>query len=130
MDVKVTASGGQGSGLDWDIDGKKPHESSIKFEKDTGPHEVKFKLKDSSGRDLRFDPAGPIWSHKHETDCPPHGAESDQIEIVKCTDKELTITNKNSGDACTLHYQLNFVDGRGGAEPVDPVFKNGGGGTI
>ena len=130
MDVKVTASGQSGGGIDWDIDGKKPHESKIHFAPGTGPHTVKFKLQDSSGRDLRFDPSNPIWDHVSETECPANGAKSGQIEVVNCQDKMLTIRNRNSGDPCTLHYQLNFVDGGGSAEPVDPIFHNGGGGFI
>jgi hypothetical protein len=130
MDVKVTANGEAGAGIDWDIDGKKPHESKIHFGKGTGAHTVKFKLHDASGRDLRFDTANPIWDHVSETDCPPKGAKSGQIEVVDCDDRRLTIRNKNSGNACTLHYQLNFVDGGGSAEPVDPIFHNGGGGFI
>jgi len=128
MDVKVTANGSGGSGIDWDIDGKKPKESKMHFAKGTGPHTIKFKLHDSSGRNLKFDPSQPIWDHVSETDCPPSGSKSGQIEVVECGDKMLTITNANSGDECTLHYQLNFVDESGSAEPVDPIFHNGGGG--
>ena len=128
MDVKVTAKGIDGAEIDWDIDGKKPHESKIHFKEGTGPHTVKFKLHDASGRNLRFDPANPIWDHVSETDCPPDGSKSGQLKVVKCDDQMLTITNKNSGDAHTLHYQLNFVDDGGVAEPVDPIFHNGGGG--
>ena len=130
MDVKVTASGSGEAGIDWDIDGKKPHESKIHFKHGTGPHRVKFKLHDSSGRNLRFDASNPICDHISETECPPQGSKSGQIEVVRCDDRMLTITNKNSGDECILHYQLNFVDDGGSPEPLDPIFHNGGGGLI
>jgi hypothetical protein len=129
MDIKVTANGPGANGIDWDIDGKKPHESKIDFDKGSGPHKIKFRLDDRTSRDLRFDAANPIWDHKSEAECPPAGSNSDQIEIIDCTDTQLTVVNKNSGEACTLHYQLNFRDGVGSAEPVDPIFKNGGGGS-
>jgi hypothetical protein len=129
MDLKVTATGRESGSIDWDIDGKKPHESKIDFEKGTGPHTVKFKLNDHTGRNLRFDLDAPIWDHKSETGCPPAGSSSDQIEVVDCIDNQLTAINKNSGQACTLHYQLNFVDDYGSAQRVDPIFKNGGGGS-
>jgi len=127
MDVKVTANGNAAGGIDWDLDGKKPHQSQIDFPKGTGARDVAFKLFDRTGRNLRFDSAAPIWDHVHDTDCPPSGAASGQIDIVDCSDKQLSVNNKNSA-ACTLHYQLNFVDGNGQAEAVDPMFKNGGGG--
>ena len=127
MDVKVTANEGGGAGVDWDLDGKKPHESRIDFEKGSGPHTVKFKLFDRTGRNLRFDAAKPIWDHVSDTECPSPGSASGQIDVLDCSDRELTVSNKNSA-ACTLHYQLNFVDGAGAAQEVDPMFKNGGGG--
>jgi hypothetical protein len=129
MDVKVTANGLGADGIDWDIDGKKPHESRVDFEKGSGPHRIKFKLHDRTNRNLRFDASNPIWDHKSEAGCPAAGSNSDQIEIVDCNDNQLTILNRNSGEACTLHYQLNFRGEDGSAEPVDPIFKNGGGGS-
>lgn len=131
MDVKVTATGGSTGPIDWDIDGKKPKQSSIFFPEGSGAHTVKFKLKDDTGRDLRFDTSQPFWAHVNEAgECPPPGSASGQTEVVQCTDKELTVMNRNSGAACTIPYQLNFVDRSGKAEGVDPDFKNGGGGGI
>lgn len=128
MDIKVTASGGASGPIDWDIDGKKPHKASHEFKEKTGPHEIKFKLGDKTGRGLKFDAQQPIWDEKNTTGCPASQSNSDQIEVQSCSDRELTISNANSGDPCTIHYQLNFVDSEGRPEVVDPEFKNGGGG--
>lgn len=130
MDVKVTATEGS-SGIEWDIDGKKPHKSVIEFKQGTGPHTVQFKLKDKTERKLRFDDADPFWSHETTSGgCPANGVQSGQTGVVQCSGDKLTITNANSGDPCSIHYQLNFVDGAGKPIPVDPEFKNGGGGRI
>jgi hypothetical protein len=129
MDVKVTATASGTGPIEWEIDGKKPHKSQLEFPPRSGPHKVKFKLHDSTGRDLRFDSADPFWAHIDETgQCPQSGAANPQTGVHSCSDRELTIANKNSGDPCTIHYQLNFVDGQGNAVGVDPIFKNGGGG--
>jgi len=130
MDVTVTALAGSTGPIDWKIDGKKAKDSSIFFAKGSGPQTVKFKLDDTTGRDLRFDSSSPFWAHINEAgQCPPEGAMNNQTDVVKCTDKELTISNANSGNPCTIRYQLNFVDGSGNREPVDPDFKNGGTGS-
>ena len=130
MDVKVTASGGSSGPIDWEIDGKKAKDSSIFFEKGSGPHTVKFKLDDKTGRDLRFDDGSPFWAHINEAgECPPKDATNSQTGVVKCTDKELTVSNANSGNPCTIRSQLNFVDGAGNPQSVDPDFKNGGTGN-
>lgn len=127
MDIKVNANELADGSIDWGIGGKKPHQSSIRFEKDSGSHKIDFKFVDHTGRRLKFDCSGPIWSHKSETDCPPAGAKSDQIRVLECSAKKLTIRNENCGDPCTIHYQLNFVDADEQQEEIDPEFKNGGG---
>jgi hypothetical protein len=131
MDVKVTAKASGSGPIEWDIDGKKPHKSEIAFAARTGPHKVKFKLHDKTGRDLRFDDGDPFWAHINEFgQCPPSGATSAQTGVHSCSERQLTVTNENSGDPCTIHYQLNFVDGEGNKVEVDPIFKNGGGGFV
>lgn len=131
MDVKVSAKRADGGSIEWDIDGKKPKQSVLEFKEGTGGHTINFKLQDSTGRHLRFDKGDPFWAHVSEGDeCPPRGASADQTRVVSCTDKELTVSNANSGDACTIHYQLNFVDEASRPEPVDPMIKNGGGGGV
>lgn len=127
MNIKVTATGACSGPIDWDIDGKKPKDAAKEFAKNTGPHTVKFRLDDKTGRNLRFDCRSPFWDHIDDAGkCPPPGSHSDQTEVISCSEKELTVINKNSGDPCTVHYQLNFVDAAGTAEPLDPEFKNGG----
>ena len=129
MDVKVSARRGDGDSIDWDIDGKKPKKSVLEFAQGSGSHTISFKLHDSTGRHLRFDTQDPFWAHVSEVElCPAKGSSADQTKVVSCTDKELTVSNANSGDACTIHYQLNFVDQQSRAVPVDPMIKNGGGG--
>ena len=130
MDIKVNASGGSCGPIEWDIDGKKPQQSRHEFKEQTGPHQVKFKLKDQTGRGLKFDSSQPIWNEKNSGGCPTGPSQSDQIRVLSCSEKELTIVNANSGDPCTIHYQLNFVDCDGQPEGVDPEFKNGGGGRL
>jgi hypothetical protein len=130
MDVKITATEGPG-GVEWDIDGKKPKKSVIEFKEGTGPHTIDFKLQDKTRRNLRFDTKDPFWSHETTTgDCPSGGAMSGQTGVVDCSDNRLTVTNANSGDPCSILYQLNFIDGEATPIPVDPEFKNGGAGRI
>ena len=128
MDVKVSAKGARTGPIDWDIDGKKPHKSVLDFKKGAGPLTISFKLHDSTGRKLRFDRESPIWAHASDAyACPPRGASSDELQVVSCDDRNLTVTNANS-KAGTIHYQLNFVDEEEKFEPVDPMIRNGGGG--
>ena len=128
MHVKISAKQGDCGSVDWDIDGKKPKKSVLDFAPGSGAHTITFKLHDSTGRKLRFDTADPFWAHVSQADhCPAEGATTTQTAVVSCTDKELCVSNSNS-DACTISYQLNFVDERLQAEPLDPMIKNGGGG--
>jgi hypothetical protein len=124
--IRVEAGVGDGGLIDWEIDGKKPKESKIDFEKGSGPVTVEFKLQDRTDRELHFNTANPIWVHENELgQCPPDGATDNQIAVQTCDDKTLTLINKNE-KASTLRYQLNFVDKANQSEPCDPEFKNGG----
>jgi len=127
MDIKITATGGATGPIAWDLDGKKPQQCSHEFKPKSGPHEVTFKLNDNTGRDLRFNCRHPFSEHKDVAGCPPDHSASDQIQVISCSTKELTISNANSGPACTIHYKLNFVDKQQTTEEIDPEFKNGGG---
>ena len=126
MDVKVKATL-VADNVEWTIDGKKPKQSVLTVAPKSGAVKMDFKLNDHSGRDLRFDTSDPIWILETEQDmCPGPGSTSDQISVAECDNKRLSIVNANSGAARTLHYQLNFVDGDGAPEVVDPIIKNGG----
>lgn len=128
MHIKITANTLTDGTLDWDMDGKKPHQCSHEFKPKSGSHDVTFKLDDDTGRDLRFDCRHPFSEHKTETRaCPPDGSKSDQIEVIACSPNELTVSNANSGDACTIQYKLSFLDKKRDAVEIDPEFKNGGG---
>ena len=131
MDVKVTASAGSGGAIEWDINGKKPKNSELDFPRNSGPDTIKFTLFDRSGKNLRFDCNGPFWAHADDTQaCPPEHSQCDQTNVIECTGKHLNVRNENSGEPCTIHYQLNFVDGSGNSVPVDPMIKNGGTGSV
>lgn len=125
--VKVEARTGEKGLIDWKIGGQKAKHSKIFFQKGDEDVVVKFKLKDETDRNLRFDQKSPIWIHENEAgQCPPKGATDKQIEVVSCDDKTLTLLNKNARE-CTLRYQLNFFDQANQGETCDPEFKNGGG---
>ncbi len=126
MDVKVRAEIVNGA-VEWTIDGKKPHHSVIELQNKSGKHGLDFHLIDETRRGFGFVTADPIWVHVNEAgQCPPQGIATDQISVTSCQPKKLSIDDKNSGDPCTLHYQLNFVDSEGNGSAVDPAIKNGG----
>lgn len=129
IEVKAVADGGS---IDWEVDGKKPHESKVKFERDSGGHEIRFDLdRDQTlrRRGLRFNTTNPIFVHDKVTSCPTSGLD-EQIEVRDCTYERLTIYDKNDGEAKTLRYQLNFVEDNGAASVCDPIIENGGGTRI
>lgn len=128
MDVKVRAELVDGQ-LEWTIDGNKPQKSVITLPWQTGPHTLHFHIDDNTESGLSFaDDA--IWVHENENgECPGGGIQTDQISVVSVKPSKLTISNANNGAPRTLHYQLNIVDRKGTACPVDPAIKNGGGTT-
>jgi hypothetical protein len=126
VNVNVTAKGSDGP-VDWEIDGKKAANSTIEFKPKTGPQVIHFMLDDQTGRDLRFDQSDSFWADKNlAAGCPSAGASCDQTTVLSCNDKQLVVRNENSGEPCTVHYQLNFVDAQGNREGADPIIKNGG----
>lgn len=125
MNVKVKAEPA-GGGIEWTIDGKKPKDSVHSFGHKTGAQTLNFHLDDRTGLGLKFD-EDPIWVHESDGhQCPPAGIDTDQLKVSSVAPGKLSIHNRNDGPARTLHYQLNFVDGSGAAQRVDPVIKNGG----
>lgn len=125
VEVKAIANGGS---IDWEIDGKKPHESKMKFEADSGGHEIQFDLDRDRAlkqRGLRFDRQNPIFVHDKVTSCPTSGVD-EQIEVRDCSDEKLTIYDKNNGEKKTLRYQLNFIENDGARPVCDPIIENGG----
>lgn len=131
MNVVVTAKAGANGDVDWAIDGKHPKESSLEFPPKTGPHTIVFHLDDQTGRNLRFHDSSPFSAEKNNGgNCPSKGAQCDQTRVQPGGEKTLVVMNANSGDPCTINYQLTFVDGTGKSEDVDPEIKNGGGSLI
>lgn len=129
VEVKAKVDGGS---IDWEIGGKKPHESKIKFDPDSGAHDIRFDLDRDHAlkeRGLRFNCANPIFVHDKITSCPNSGLD-EQIEVLDCSYEKLTVSDKNSGEAKTLRYQLNFVEKDGRVWVCDPIIENGGGTRI
>lgn len=127
--VKVRASMVGGS-IDWEVDGKKAKEAKLKLAKDSGAHELDFRLDDDTSLGLRFDTEDPIWVGENCPCPPPRGINSGQIRVTDCTGKTLTTLNENSGHAREIRYQLNFIATDGRREMCDPIIENGGGTRI
>ena len=83
MDVTVTAFAGSTGPIDWKIDGKKAKDSSIFFAKGSGPQTVKFKLDDTTGRDLRFDSSSPFWVSKKNLSRPCSSVKASIIQASR-----------------------------------------------
>jgi hypothetical protein len=130
VDIKVKAETINGA-VEWTIDGKKPKASVIELPHKSGRHTLDFKIEDRTGLGFRFDDSDPIWAHENEDGkCPAQGIHTTQVKVVSCKPQKLSVTDDNSGDPCTLQYQLNVVDAGGLACPIDPIIKNGGGTTF
>jgi hypothetical protein len=128
MDVKVKAEKSGDGSIAWTIDGKRPKDSVIDVGKKSPPTELDFKLTDKAKAGLRFDCARPFDVDENANgDCPPDGIHTREIAVLECSRHKLKILDRNINE-CTLHYQLNFVDGAGKQHVVDPEIRNGGGG--
>ena len=96
-------------------------------------YDVTIKLTDNTSpkRGIVFNPASPLYVQEGGS-CPPQpvlgSSEIPPNSVVPAGDS-LQFTNLNQKD-CTLIYQLNFVDSKGRTvdPPLDPEFKNTGGG--
>ena len=125
--IKIKATRDSAGGVEFDVDGFKPHKARLELDKDSGKHEIEFELHDHSDRGLRFDTDDPIWVDE-DCPCPPaKGLNSDQVELGDCADQSLKLVNGNWGRERELRYQLNFVAKDGSKSNCDPVIKNGGG---
>lgn len=126
MDVKLLLEQVAGK-VECTIDGKKPNDSVIDLPNKSGKHTLDFQLDDRTDLGFRFDDRGPIWAHQNDLGvCPPQGISTEQISVVSCKPKKLSIIDQNDGGPCTLHYQLNLIDASGQPQPIDPIIKNGG----
>ena len=129
MNINLRANGSSDGPVEWTIDDTHPTQSVIEFARNAGPQVLHFILDDQTGRDFHFDRSGPFWADKNLSGgCPSAGSICDQTSVLSCNDGQLVIRNENSGDACTVHYQLNLLDRAGNPEGVDPIIKNGGSG--
>jgi hypothetical protein len=117
------------TGIEWEIDGKKPKLAQLDLPKDSGSYEIKFDLDDNTGDELRFDCSYPIWVAENTNGrCPGPGIGTDQIEVLDCETDSLIVFDKNDNKGeRILHYQLNFKNAAGDRLQVDPEIKNGGG---
>jgi len=129
MQVIVRATDNGSGGIDFEVDGVKAHKSRIALQKDSGSHEIDFKLKDETSRQLRFDVGDPIWVGEDCPCPPPQGLNSDQLSISRCSDNKLSTVDLNTGRGRELRYQLNLSGGDGSRFVCDPVITNGGGTT-
>jgi hypothetical protein len=125
--IKIDARNDGAGGIDFEVDGAKPHMAKAELPKDSGRHFIEFRLYDTSGKKLKFDSGDPIWLGE-DCPCPPAaGLNSDQVELGTCSDRSLQLTNGNWGRGRELRYQLNFVADDGSRATCDPVIVNGGG---
>lgn len=129
--VMLTAKGERvGSGIRWSLD---PNEngppdgkvSKIDVPPQSGPCEVTIKIK-MDNPDVTFDPSNPLSASEVGCPAPGSGIDTDQIDPssieVRANGKHLKFKDLNEGHGRTIHYALNFV----GAEPFDPIIRNGG----
>lgn len=125
MDVTVRAESA-GGGVNWTIDGHPAKGMVHNFPKDSGKHNIHYRLVDDTELGLRFDANSPFCDEKNPTsDCPANGASSDQSEVISCAGPSLVVQNKNT-EECTVRYKLRFLDKNGQDHEVDPDWKNGG----
>ena len=125
--VKISAHDDGAGGIEFEVDGIKPHKARLSLEKDSGTHLIEFELHDQSDRGLKFDSLDPLWVDE-DCPCPPaKGLNSDQVELGDCSSDSLKLLNGNWGRQRELRYQLNFVAADGARSICDPVIVNGGG---
>lgn len=86
-----------------------------------GPFRIRFRLEG-----LAWDPDHPIATAKGKCPAGKKANENEQIFFQLPNDRDLTIINLNAGDACQVHYRMNFDDGT----YCDPIMDNGGNSRI
>ena len=127
LKIKIQANADPATGIDFDVDGVKAKHARLKLDKDSGDHRIEFELHDKSGRGLGFNQADPIWVDE-DAPCPPTaGITTDQLTVLSCDARRLSVANQNSGRARELRYQLNFIAADGSQADCDPIVDNGGG---
>lgn len=131
-DIKFTARL-EGGVVVWDApDGKPAKDHKTKIDEGAAPEEIEIKIKsDESVKDLglKIHSVTPINVALDDGNCPANGINSTQIQLVSSDDDRVTIKDLNTGDACTLRYQVNVVDKDQNPHPCDPIIQNGGGGS-
>jgi hypothetical protein len=131
--VTVTAEPGPVFSETWqdaDKPNDPPQHGPIECPYDSGSHVISFHLADHSGLGLQFASSAEeaIWVSQSGSDCPKGVGNGGQILFPYAPSNHLLkVVNRNSGDACELHYQLNFLGTDGKPYPHDPIIKNGGG---
>jgi len=102
--------------------GGKLEGNRIVLQQFAGPFCIRLKLKGW----LQWRANDPLWVAKDN--CPKiAGVDHDQIWLDKNPKNDtIVLLDMNFGDACTLHYRMNFE----GNVHCDPIMENGGGGTI
>ena len=113
-----------GSGLSWSLGAQNPPQSGkaiVDVPKGDPGREIVIHLVPTHGLDIQFDTSDPLWATETGQCPPPRGIDTDQLEVVSCTDRKLTLFDSNSRK-CVITYQMNFV----GAAPFDPEIRNGG----
>ncbi|MEO8176752.1 MAG: hypothetical protein ABI626_08850 [Sphingomicrobium sp.] len=112
---------------------KKGHKKTITFPPGS-QYDVTILLSDNTSpkRGIAFNPATPLYVQEGGS-CPPQPAlgssEIPSTSVNVPNTNTLKFTNLNMKE-CILIYQLNFVDSKGRTvdPPLDPEFKNTGGG--
>lgn len=79
----------------------------------------------ASKKGYRFDSRDPIWVCVDAGQCPEQCGIHGQIQVITCTDTDLTLNNLNN-EQVTLRYQLNILDSSNQSKPIDPIMENGG----
>lgn len=116
----------------WDgPDGKPAKDHRIAIAKFAPPELIHVSIKsDQSVKPLalQIDSATPLHVSIDNGACPSAGIDTDQITLVQQGGDQLIMKNLNTGDPCTLRYQVNVVDSDGNPHPCDPILQNGGAG--
>lgn len=118
---------------DWSANAQPPQDPPIELPRWTADWTLDFTLYDFTTRGLQFtaNADDAMWVH-NGNGCPKGKGNGGHVGFGSVgsgspdgTRNRLTVTNDNSGDACVLHFMLNF-EGRQKKYSYDPEIKNGG----
>ena len=129
--VEFTASVENGNLVWAGPDGKPAKDHKLNIAQGAPRQEIEIKIKsDQSAKQLglQVDTNAPLHVAQDNGQCPSNGIDTDQIKLVSCDANSVTISNENSGNPCTLRYQVNVIDKEGNQCPCDPIIQNGGAG--